>query len=153
MAKSKSTFKRAVEATPDIANGFKTGLSALGVYSSKISIASTQLLEGSVDVDSCTMAKYPNASRWDYVFGYNGEAYFVEVHPANTGEVRVVLKKLRWLKDWLYQHAMELNNLKSKSRHPFYWIQSKGFAIPKTSPQFRAAESAGLKPITKLALP
>lgn len=151
MAKSKSSFQKAVEATPDVTNGYKAGLSALGAYASKISVASTLLIEGSLDIDSCTRAKYPNSNRWDYVFSYSGKAYFVEVHSANTSEVRTVLNKLQWLKDWLNKEAPEINKLKGKV--PFYWIQSKGFAIPKTSPQYRAAANAGLKPIAKLNLP
>lgn len=151
MAKSKNSFQKAVEATPDVATGYKAGLSALGTHASKISVASTSLIEGSVDIDSCTTAKYPNANRWDYVFAYHGKAYFIEVHSANTSEVRTVLSKLQWLKNWLHNHATEINKLKAKNS--FYWIQSKGFAIPKTSPQYRAASMAGLKPIAKLKLP
>lgn len=146
------TFRQAVEATPDVALGFRTGLTALGVHSSKVSVSDTSLLEGSVDIDNCTTAAYPNSNRWDYAFAYKGEVFFIEVHSANTREVRAVLKKLAWLKDWLHQKASEINKLKAKTQLPFYWIQSKGFAIPKTSPQFRAAEGAGLKPIAKLHL-
>lgn len=151
-ATSTMTFKQAVEATPDVATGFRTGLSALDKYSSKISVSDTHLLQGSLDIDTCTTAKYPNSNRWDYVFAYKSEAFFIEVHSANSSEVRTVLKKLQWLKDWLHQEAPEINRLKAKSQPSFYWIQSKGFAIPKTSPQYRAAESVGLKPIAKLNL-
>ena len=146
------TFKQVVEATPDVATGFKTGLIALGAYSSKVSVSDTHLLEGSIDIDTCTTAKYPNSNRWDYAFAFKGEVFFIEVHSANSSEVKTVLKKLQWLKDWLLHQAPEINKLKAKSQSPFYWIQSKGFAIPKTSPQYRAAEAAGLKPIAKLNL-
>jgi hypothetical protein len=150
MAKSLNNFQRAVEATPDIANGYKPGLSALGIYSSKISVDHTSLIEGSVDIDTCTTNRYPNASRWDYVFSYNGKAYFVEVHSAKTDEVSTVLRKLQWLKDWLRVHAPQINSLKASK--PFYWIQSRDFAIPRTSPQYRKAITAGLKPIPRLNL-
>ncbi len=146
------TFKQAIEATPDVANGFKLGLTALGTLSSKVSVSDTQLLQGSLDIDTCTASKYPNSNRWDYAFAYNDETFFIEVHPANSSEVNTVLKKLQWLKDWLHQKAPEINKLKAKRNFPFYWIQSKGFAIPKTSPQYRAAAGAGLKPIAKLNL-
>jgi len=149
-AKNKNSFKNAVEATPDVANGYKAGLSAMGAYTSKILLASTLLIEGSVDIDTCTADKYPNSHRWDYVFAYDGKAYFVEVHSAHTSEVKTVLNKLKWLKDWLNNHATEINKLKAKS--PFYWIQSKGFSIPKTSPQYREALKAGIKPIAKLKI-
>ena len=146
------TFKKAIEATPDVAAGFKAGLSALGKHSSKVSVSDTKFLQGSLDIDTCTSSKYPNSNRWDYAFAYKGETFFIEVHSANTIEVKTVLKKLQWLKDWLHKKAPEINRLKAKSQHPFYWIQSKGFEIPKTSPQYRAAEGAGLKPIAKLKL-
>jgi len=145
-------FEDVVKATPDVASGFQTGLMALGRYKSKVFVADTRLIEGSIDIDSCTTQKYPNANRWDYAFAYNKEVFFIEVHSANTREVKIVLKKFQWLKNWLTQKAPEINKLKAKSKPPFYWIQSKGFAIIKTSPQYRLAESAGLKPVAKLEL-
>jgi hypothetical protein len=150
--KSVLTFKQAVEATPDVATGYTTGLTALGAYKTKILVSDTRLLQGSIDIDACTRVKYPGENRWDYAFAYNDEVLFVEVHSANTGQVRTVLKKLRWLKDWLNQQAPEINKLKSKKRSPFYWIQSKSFAIPKTSPQYRYAQAAGLKPVSILRI-
>ena len=151
-ANPRITFKQAVEATPDVATGFRKGLTALGTYSSKISVSDTKHLQGSVDIDKSTTAKYPNSNRWDYALAYKGEIFFIEVHSANSSEVRTVLRKLQWLKDWLHQEAPKINELKAKNQSPFYWIQSKGFAIPKTSPQYRAAEGVGLKPIVKLNL-
>jgi hypothetical protein len=146
------TFKKAVGNTPDVTSGYKTGLSALGAYSVKVSVSDTKLLQGSIDIDMLTTAKYPNDNRWDYAFAYNGEVFFIEVHSANSSQVSTVLKKLQWLKDWLHQKAPEINKMKAKSKTPFYWIQSKDFAIPKNSPQYRAAQSSGLKPISKLIL-
>lgn len=146
------TFKEAVEATPDIATGYKAGLSAMGEYSSRVSAADTTRLQGSVDIDSCTTSKYPNANRWDYALAYKGEVFFVEVHSANTSEVRTVLRKLQWLRDWLNSHAPELNKMKAKSSNPFVWIQSKNFQIPKNTPQYFAAKKAGLLPLQKLEL-
>jgi hypothetical protein len=146
------TFQQAVAATPDVETEFKTGLAALGHYSSKISVSDTTQLQGSIDIDTCTTAKYPNANRWDYAFAYKKEAFFVEVHSAKTSEVSTVIKKLQWLKDWLNQQAPEINKLKAKKVSPFYWIQSKNFAISPTSPQYKAAITNGIKPIPKLAL-
>lgn len=150
--KQAMSFRQAVEATPDIASGFKEGLKAMGDYSKKVSVANTSLIEGSVDIDSCTSKKYPSANRWDYAFSYHKEVFFVEVHTANTREVDTVLRKLQWLKDWLNNDAPEMNKLKASTLPPFYWIQSKGFAIPKTSSQYRRVISQGLKPINKLVL-
>lgn len=146
------TFKQAVEATPDIATGYKVGLTAMGAYSNRVSVVVMAKLQGSVDIDSCTAAKYPNDNRWDYALSYKGEIFFVEVHSANTSEVRTVLRKLQWLKDWLNNEGPEINNLKAKNRNPFVWIQSKNFQIPKNAPQYLAAVKAGLLPIKKLEL-
>jgi len=146
------TFKQAVEATPDVATGFRTGLTALGAYSSKVTVSDTNQLQGSIDIDTCTKAQYPNDNRWDYAFAYKGEAFFIEVHSANTSEVSTVLRKLQWLKDWLNHQAPEINKLKTTKMHPFYWIQSKNFAILPNSRQARAAAVAKLMPIPRLNL-
>jgi hypothetical protein len=151
-AKPAMTFKQAVEATPDIATGYKAGLTAMGAYSNRVSVAVTARLQGSVDIDSCTTTKYPNDNRWDYALSYKGEVFFVEVHSANTSEVRTVLRKFQWLKDWLNNKGPEINNLKAKNRSPFVWIQSKNFQIPKNTPQYLAAVKAGLLPIKQLEL-
>lgn len=150
--KLKKAFKQAVEDTIDVAKCYQTGLNALGKYSSKIKVLNTHHLQGSVDIDTCTLLKYPNANRWDYVFAYKGEAFFVEVHTAKTGAVRTVLNKQQWLKDWLNEHAPEINNLKATSRDTFYWIQSKNFSIPKTAPQYRQAMQNNVIPISVLNL-
>ena len=151
MAKrNNNTFKKAVEATPDIENCYQPGLKSLGVHSSKITLDNTSLSEGSVDIDTCVTSKYPNDSRWDYCLSYKGKTYFVEVHTANTREVGAVLKKLQWLKDWLISNAPEL--IKLKAKQPFYWIQSGNYSILPNSKQERRMAQVGLKPIPKLHL-
>ena len=150
MAKRTLTFKQAVEVTPDIENGYKIGLSALGQYSNKIKAANTRLLNGSVDIDTCTTAKYPNENRWDYVLAYSQKVYFVEVHSANTSQVSTVLRKLQWLKDWLNSCAPEINKL--KAQQPYYWVMSNNNRILSGSTQARQISQAGLKPISYLNL-
>ncbi len=141
-----------MEVTPDVADCWKPGLQAFGEYSRKIELSDQNSCEGSVEIDKCTSDKklYPDENRWDYVLGYQQQAYFVEVHSANTGEVNTVLKKLQWLKDWLNQHAPEINKL--KAREPYYWVQSGKFAILKNSPQIRRVNQKGLMPVPKLKL-
>ena len=73
-------FADAVRSTPEIAECLKTGLQALGSNSEKIRETSTRSLEGSVDIDTCLRRIYPNAPRWDYIFGYKDRIYYVEVH-------------------------------------------------------------------------
>ena len=145
------TFKQAVKQTPDVANGFYSGLEALGKYRTKIQATDEQLLNGSINIDVCTMRKYPDENRWDYAIAYNEFVYFVEVHPANTKEVSVVLKKRQWLKDWLNKEAKLINQLE-KAQPAYYWIRSNNFNILKSSPQYRCLAQAKLIPITQLQL-
>ncbi len=156
MAKSKisvseKTFKENVEATPDISKYYEKGLSALGIHSKKIEISNTNKCCGSVDLDTCTTYLYPQASRWDYIFCYNNEVFFIEVHSANTSEVKTVIKKLHWLKQWLSESAPEINKMRAKIQ-PFIWIQSNNFRIPKNSSQYLQAIQEGIKPIPKIVL-
>lgn len=107
---------------------------------------------GSLFIDQCLLDQnlYCQDNRWDYAIDYNGEAYFVEVHSANTGEVSTVLMKLEWLKNWLLTSAPELNALKAKA--PYYWVQSNGYHILRNSSQERVVIQSGLKPIPQLVL-
>ena len=150
MAKQALSFKQAVEATPDVANGYQNGLDALGQYSNKINAANTRLFNGSVDIDTCTTRKYPNANRWDYALAYSQKVYFVEVHSASTSQVSTVLRKLQWLKDWLNSDAPEINRLKAEK--PYYWIMSNNNRILPGSSQARQISQAGLMPIPCLNL-
>ncbi len=92
-------FSEAVAATPHIAKCLKNGLTAFGSDSAKIHLLQTRACDGSVNLDDCLSGRYPDESRWDYCFAYYGEVYFVEVHPAQTSEVKTVIKKLQWLKN------------------------------------------------------
>lgn len=145
------TFKQAVEETEEIKNGYQNGLKALGNYSNKVELGDTKKCEGSVAIDDCNESLYPQENRWDYVFGYKGDAYFVEVHSAHTSEVSVVLKKLQWLKDWLNSKAPEIKKLQAKDK-AFIWIQTNGNHILPKSSQNRLLAEKGLKPVSKLIL-
>ncbi len=139
-------------ATADVKACYQQGLRAMGRNSSKVELSDTRKADGSLDVDACVARLYPDENRWDYVLGYDGKAYFVEIHPAQTSEISIVLKKLQWLKDWLNGKASAINQLKAKERTPFYWVQSGKFNILKTSRQYRELVNAGLLPIAKLKL-
>lgn len=143
-------FKLAVEATPDIKTCHRPGLQALGSHSNKISLGNNSQCNGSVEIDECVKGKYANSNRWDYCFGYNHEAYFIEVHSANTSEVSTMLNKLQWLKDWLNSSAPELYKMKAKP--PYYWIMTGKYNIQPNSPQARRIAQSGLRPISRLCL-
>lgn len=147
-----NNFKDAVLATNDIKGCYKQGLQGLSEHKAKIEVGNTRELDGSVAIDDCTKRTYPDANRWDYVFGYKGEAFFVEVHPAQTSEVAAVLKKFQWLIDWLQNKAQEINNLKAQDQSAFYWVQSNGYNILRNSPQERAIIQKGLRPVARIKL-
>jgi len=146
------TFKEVVLITEDIKECYQKGLQGLKKNRNKIVLQNPLECGGSVEIDNCTAKKYPNSNRWDYVFDYKGEVFFMEVHSAITSEVHTVLKKFQWLIDWLNENAPEVNNLKSKNKTAFYWVQSGGYNILKNSPQERAIVQKGLKPVSRITL-
>jgi hypothetical protein len=127
MAKTKgnknNAFHKAVLQTKDIGVAYRPGLQALDrKYSSYVTAENTALLDGSVDIDSALIDQYPEDNRWDYAIGYEGKAYFVEIHPAATKDVDTMLKKVIWLKNWLKEAAPELKKI--SVRDEYYWIPS-----------------------------
>lgn len=149
--KARNPFAAAMNTLPGIAGCYQQGLQALGSHSQKIVPKSTRLLQGSVSLDTCLQTAFPDDNRWDYVLGYAGRAYFVEVHPAYPGETKVVLKKLEWLKTWLQQNAPDLERIKAKNA--FHWVASGRVDIPSTTREYKQAAQAGLVPHSKLHLP
>ena len=117
-------FTDAVRSVPEIAECLKNGLQALERQDkNKIKVNASRDLKGSVYIDKCLERRYPNASRWDYVFGYKDRIYYVEVHPAdNTRKVREVTTKLQWLKQWRKLSAKNLEGLESQST--YHWIST-----------------------------
>jgi hypothetical protein len=150
-SKTANPFQTAVAITPQVSGAYRPGLQALeGGHRAKIELTQTLRCEGSLNIDDTVRLHYPQANRWDYCFSYGGAVFFVEVHTASTSEVSTVIRKLRWLKDWLAEQAPAINQLKAKT--PYYWIQSNGFHILPNSSQYRQAIQAGIKPIPKLVL-
>ncbi len=146
-----NAFKEAVENTPDIKDHYCPGLQAVkGSERKMISPEDTKKLSGSVDIDKAMVKSYPDSNRWDYTIGYEGKAYFVEVHPADTSEVDTVIKKVEWLKDWLNKKA---SKLKSIRQTPYYWIPSGRYSISKGSPQEKKLSQNGIRIQSKLKLP
>lgn len=126
---TKCAFQIAVENTPDVKNGFRTGLQAVkNSDRNKVNVTDPRKLQGSLDIDTQVQKKYPQEPRWDYALSYDDKLYFFEVHPASTSEVDAVIKKLGWLKGWLKNKAPEINKLQ-KGVHPYVWVQSGRYDI------------------------
>lgn len=148
----KNKFKEAVVKTEDIKSCYWEGLKALKKNSAKVKVSDTRKLEGSVDIDTCTRARYPDANRWDYMLSYNGRLFFAEVHPAKSGEIEMLFNKLDWLIEWFNNKAPELKKLKEETNEPFYWIATKGVALLKTSPQYRKLSQKRIQIVSRLTL-
>lgn len=130
-----NVFKSTVESIPEISSGYCRGLSAFkGNDASHIMVADTGMIDGSVDIDSCVSSLYPEDSRWDYVLGYGGKAYFVEVHPASaTNDIDDMIKKAVWLKKWLKEKGAGL--LRLPANNSLYWIPSGKYNLLPGAPQ------------------
>ena len=139
------TFREAVQVTPRIAAAYRPGLRALrGADRQKVSALRPRALSGSIDLDGALENAYPDANRWDYGIGIRqagGEkVYWAEVHPGRDGEIGLVLEKLNWLKAWLRDSGVPLNNLQRE----FVWISSGATAITPNSPRLRGLAAQGL---------
>ena len=113
-------FAKAVSDTVEISKCLKNGLKALGGNSSKVVVGEPRKLEGSVNIDDCLSKRYPSAARWDYVFGYKNKIYYVEVHKGKLSEVKKIVEKVKWLKDWRKRCAKNLDALGTSG--PYYWV-------------------------------
>jgi hypothetical protein len=142
------SFKISIENTPLLKDAFRNGLKALGSNSKKIKLADSRQCEGSVDIDTEVRDRYPNASRWDYGIGYGETTHFIEVHSAKTDEVKSVLNKLAWLKDFLVKDAPDLNREKKR----FHWVASGANHVLPHSSQARQLAQAGLIIVKELRL-
>ena len=84
------------------------------------------------------------------------QAVWVEVHSATTKEVSAVLRKLRWLRDWLNGNAEGLKRMTYAGGKDvrLVWIASSGVKILRNSSQARRLSQSGIGRVrTQLSLP
>ncbi len=137
------TFNDAVNKVPSLI--LKDGLGAIKAgYRDKLHIKEPRKLCGSVDIDKDLQASEPHSARWDYAIGHGEKAYFIEFHPADTSNVKEVIKKLEWLKTWLKSTASQLDKLKAEK--PYHWIASGRINILPGSREYRLCVSKGITP-------
>ena len=147
MNTEKTPLEMAVALTPDVKGCFKKGVQAVkGEYRPKIQVMESRALTGSVDIDSATLALYPNANRWDYAIEYNDTTFFVEFHPASTGNVAEMIEKRTWLNWWLQEKAPLINALKPANKIAYHWIATGSIKILNGSRQYRMLATKGLLP-------
>ena len=143
-----STLKEAVDGTPDVGGNHKNGLSALrGSDRGLIVVPDTRKISGSLDIDGATERLYPKESRWDYAVEYDGEVFFIEVHPASTTEIKALIKNYDWLKNWLKTKAPRIDALKAKSKHPYHWVHTGSSKILKSSRHYKELTKRKLLPV------
>ena len=142
------SFKKAVEKTPHLTAAWKPGLQALRARDKPhIEVEDTQRLAGSVNIDEALQSIQTNAYRWDYGIGYSHPKrseeciYWVEIHTAIDKEVKKVLKKLLWLKDWLAGDGKALDHFERE----FIWVSSGTTSFTSTSPQQKKFAQLGLQ--------
>ena len=141
-------FEEAVRSCAALADAFQAGLQALKQSDkTHVNCAKPRRLAGSVDVDSTLSRDLPNANRWDYAIGIShsnnrDSVVWMEIHPASsTGEIKIVLAKLSWLKSWLTENAPELMALPGE----YVWVATGAVAFPASSPQRRQLAAAGIR--------
>jgi len=163
--KPKATFANAVTAAPQpVAAALRGGKQALSkAHRAQVVCEDEKRWTGSIELDEALRQEsgHASASRWDYGLGYQDpagqeSAVWVEVHSAETGEVSTVLKKLRWLKDYLQGTCPGLWSLTLATPEAlrFVWVASGRYAIPTNSPKMRELRTAGLDPpVKRLVVP
>jgi hypothetical protein len=126
MPDHKSQFRKAVVACSDVT--LQEGLQALSPTSrEKIRPKNTRSVKGSVDLDKDLRDRLPAENQWDYAVGYEGNdnverAFFIEIHPAETSEIRRMVRKAQSLKTWAERHAPDLWNMTIPRE--IHWVAS-----------------------------
>jgi len=141
-------FKKAVGKTPNLETAWKPGLGALRTQDRPhVAPENPHLLRGSADIDSAVKRHQPNAHRWDFAIGFRHTdrsqdcIYWVEIHTGNDKEVKVVLKKLRWLKTWLAGDGVLLKDFE----RDFIWVSSGATTFTLGAPQLKQFAQLGLQ--------
>jgi hypothetical protein len=140
-------FKKAVVKTPNLRNSWKPGLQALRAEDRPhIKADDTRRLSGSADVDTALQGLEPNANRWDFAIGYRHTnridefIYWVETHTGSDNQIKVVLKKLAWLKGWLKAGGKNLAPFECD----FLWVSSGHTFFTNGSKQVKELAQKGL---------
>jgi hypothetical protein len=151
------SFREAVENTPGLTQAYRPGLQALRAQDRPhIRAEDPRALRGSVDIDTAYVETEPHANRWDYGICYKHEnrsqdfVYWVELHTASDSEVSVVIRKAKWLRNWLRGPGAQLAALE----RDIVWVSSGSTSFTLTAPQRKEMAQAGLQHVgTVLRIP
>lgn len=134
---------------------FQTGIGALKKADRQsVKVPDTTLLGASVALDDATRSCHPLANRWDYAIEYDGDTFFIEVHPASTSEIDCIINKVVFIKEWLRDNCPDFLKLPAKEAGPqcFYWVSSGStdLRITPGSQQARKLALHRIKPVGKV---
>ena len=108
----------ALRAGSSLRPSVRTGLEALKAADRKrIDRSVRDRFVDGIDVDEALRLRHPVERRWDYVLGDGdgGRLIGMEPHPAESGEVSVVIDKKRNTERWLGDHLRD-------GRHVARWL-------------------------------
>lgn len=100
-----------------------------------------QILE-SLDLEAALPPVSRTDKRWDYLLGTTipaCKACGVEIHPANTGEARVIVAKKQAALSALQSHLAA-----GQSIRRWFWIASGSIKITRNTPEARLLDRAGI---------
>lgn len=98
----------------------------------------------SIDIDAAMRADYPTSERWDYGICYGKtvkKVIFIELHKAESGEVRKLINKQRWLKGLLTGSPLQ--------EHRWYWLPTGKTSILPSSTYARKLTAARILLVRK----
>ena len=97
-------------------------------------------------MDTALLPKEPQANRWDFAIGYQHKnrkdefIYWVETHTGSDDQIKVVLKKLAWLKTWMRRDGQHLASFE----RDIIWVSSGHTLFTKGSAQVKTLAQKGL---------
>lgn len=148
MKQPTKNFRQKVESITALKGFWREGLQALRPEDKPhIAPEDTRRLKGSVDIDKAYQKLDPQANRWDFAIAYqhsNHEkevVYWVELHTASDSQVKVVIKKAKWLFGWLKKEGKELADLDRS----IVWVSSGNTSFTRGAPQLKKIAQAGIK--------
>lgn len=126
------TLESICKSSSTLSPWFKPGFQAIKKeYRGKIKVSDTKLLGGSVDFDMALQQGNEKENRWDYGFDYEGNLIFIEFHPAQTSEIKCIIKKVEFTEGWLKNNCPEILSLPKfeKGNRQFYWVATNNVGI------------------------
>jgi hypothetical protein len=142
-------FQEAVANSNDVRDYYRVGLHALLEGDrNRLSCQDTRKISGSLNLDAAVAHLYPDAARWDYGIGIKktettDKAIWVEVHPADANQVRKMIEKGIWLKNWLKNRAPDLMAITHEDS-AYVWVASGGVSFQRNSPQTKRLALEGI---------